>query len=96
MTSLSQLHTQDRAADGRPQRDGAGASRTRPPQRCNQGESRGIGHAGGETAKEPSEDQDLDGWGKSADERSGDRQRHTEDGHHFAPVAVAQGAEPED
>ena len=68
----------------------------RPPQRRNQGESRRVGHPRRKAAEEPAEDQHLDGGRRSANERGRYRQRHAEDGHHFAPVAVAERTEPED
>ena len=56
----------------------------------------GIGHAGGDAAEEPGDEEDLDRSARTpASEARRDRQRHAEDQHQLAAVAVAERAEVE-
>ena len=85
----------DRPTEGRPQGDRPGPGRP-GPQGGDQGEGRRVGHAGGDAADDPGEDEDLDRGRRGRDDAGRDRQQDAQDQHQLAPVAVAQGAEPQD
>ena len=91
----------DRAARGdgtagrRPQGDRARAPGT-GPQRGNEGERRRVGHARGDAAHDPGQDQHFDRRGERGDQAGRDRQPDAEHDHELAAVAIPERAEPQD
>ena len=51
---------------------------------------------GGDAAEHAGDEEDLVGGGEAGEQRGRDRQRHAQQQHHLAPVAVAERAEVED
>ena len=84
----------DRAAERRPERDRLRSRRPRP-ERGDQGERGRVGHAGREAAEQPGDEEDLVGRRPGGEQAGGDRQRHAQEQHQLAAVAVAERAEVE-
>ena len=82
-------------ADGGPQRDRLRSLRPRP-QRRDQGERRRVGHACREPSEDPCAEEDLIRRRPRGQQARRDRQRHPQEEHQLAPVAVSQRAEVED
>ena len=84
----------DGAADARPQGDRLRAPGARPERR-DQGERRRERHAGGKPAQEARQEEDLVRRRPGCEQARRNRQRHAEDQHQLAPVAIADRAEVE-
>ena len=84
----------DAAADRGPQRDRLRTAWPRP-QSGDQRQRGWVGHPCGEAPAEPCEEEDGVGGCERGEQRHRDRQRRSEKEHQLAPVAVAEGAQPQ-
>ena len=84
----------DPAADCRPERDRLRSPRPRP-QRRDQGERRRVGHACREPSEHPCAEEDFVRRRPRGQQAGRDRQRHPQEEHQLAPVAVSERAEVE-
>ena len=83
------------AAQARPQRDSAHACLTRSPQCRDQRERGRVGETRGHAREDPPSDEDVDRRSPSRDSARRQRERHAEEEHELAAIAVTERPEVE-